>query len=110
MNEPGEVFGWSSMFESGTYTASGICATNLTVVRIAKDKINKILNEHPDAGVRILRRLGNVFSKRLSNAYRDLLSTRSTVSGPSIWMNEDIEQRVSEKPFFEVPDNWHAHV
>ncbi len=109
MNEPGEVFGWSSMFESGRYTASGICATDLKAVKIERDKINKIFSKHPDAGMKFLRRLGNVFSKRLSNAYRDLLSTRSTVSGPSIWMNDNIIPSVPEAPFFEVPDNWQAY-
>ena len=110
MNGPGEIFGWSSMFESGRYTASGICATDLKVIKIQRDKINKIFSEHPDAGIKILRRLGTVFSTRLSNAYRDLLSARSADSGPSVWMNDDVITSLPVKPFFELPDSWHAHV
>ncbi len=110
MNGPGEIFGWSSMFESGRYTASGICATDLKVIKIQRDKINRIFSEHPDAGMKILRRLGTVFSTRLSNAYRDLLSARSADYGPAVWMNDDAMTSLPEKPFFEVPDNWHAHV
>ncbi len=102
INEPGEIFGWSSMFESGRYTASSICATNLKVVKINKDKLNKILNEHPNAGIRILRRLGSVSSKRLSNAYHDLLSAQSTVLGPSIWLNDNNIPSVPEESVFEV--------
>ncbi|MBC2714457.1 MAG: cyclic nucleotide-binding domain-containing protein [Desulfobacteraceae bacterium] len=110
LNDPGEVFGWSSMFESGRYTATGICATDLKVVKIERNRINKIFSIHPDAGIKILRRLGTVFSNRLSNAYRDLLSARSSVSGPAIWMNENIISNAPEEPFFDVPDNWHAQV
>jgi len=108
MNEPGEVFGWSSMFESGRYTAAGICATDLKAVKIERDKINKIFSNHPDAGIKVLRRLGNVFSKRLSNAYRDLLSVTSTASGSAIWMNENVISNAPEESFSDVPDRWHA--
>jgi len=110
MNGPGEIFGWSSMFESGRYTASGICATDIKIIKIQRDKINKIFSEHSDAGMKILRRLGTVFSSRLSSAYRDLLSARSADSGPSVWMNDDVITSLPVKPFFEVPDNWQAHV
>jgi CRP/FNR family cyclic AMP-dependent transcriptional regulator len=109
MNEPGAIFGWSSMFESGQYTASGICATDLKVIKIQRDKINKIFSEHPDAGMKILRRLGTVFSTRLSNAYRDLLSARSADSVPSVWMHENVIVNPPAEPFFEAPENWHAH-
>lgn len=74
LTEHGEVFGWSSMFESVNYTASAVCATDSTVVEIQKDKINKIFQAHPAAGLKVLMRMGRVFSSRLSNAYSDLLS------------------------------------
>jgi CRP-like cAMP-binding protein len=83
LTESGNVFGWSSMLEHGKYTASGICATDLRAVKIEKDKLNKILKNHPDVGFKVLQRLAEVISKRLSNAYRDLLSARSTDSTPS---------------------------
>jgi len=108
MNEPGDVFGWSSMFESGRYTAAGICATDLKTVKIEKIKINKIFSKHPDAGIKVLRRLGSVFSKRLSNAYLDLLSVRSTASDPGIWMHENVISNAPEESVSDVPDRWHA--
>ena len=76
LTEPGEVFGWSSMVDPGLYTASGVCSSDLKVVRIKKEKLYKLFDLHPDVGFKILKRLGSVFSKRLSNAYRDLLSAR----------------------------------
>lgn len=83
LSEPGDVFGWSSMLENGKYTASGICATDLKVVKIEKDKLNRIFKNRPEAGFKMLQRLAGVISRRLSNAYRDLLSARSTDTTPS---------------------------
>jgi CRP-like cAMP-binding protein len=83
LSEPGDVFGWSSMLENGKYTASGICATDLKVVKIEKDKLNRIFQNHPEVGFKVLQRLAGVISRRLSNAYRDLLSARSTDTTPS---------------------------
>ena len=83
LTEPGEVFGWSSMLENGKYTASGICATDLKLVKIEKDKLIRIFQNRPEVGFKVLQRLAGVISRRLSNAYRDLLSSRSTDTTPS---------------------------
>ncbi len=83
LSEPGDVFGWSSMLENGKYTASGICATDLKVVKIEKDKLNRIFQNRPEVGFKVLQRLAGVISRRLSNAYRDLLSARRTDTTPS---------------------------
>ncbi len=83
LSEPGDVFGWSSMLENGKYTASGICATDLKVVKIERDKLNRIFQNRPEVGFKVLQRLAGVISRRLSNAYRDLLSARSTDTTPS---------------------------
>jgi len=83
LSEPGDVFGWSSMLENGKYTASGICAADLKVLKIEKDKLIKIFRNHPEVGFKVLQRLAGVISRRLSNAYRDLLSARSMDTTPS---------------------------
>lgn len=76
LSNPGEVFGWSSMVESGRYTAACVCATNLRAVRIDRGKLNRILSRYPAEGLKILKRLAGVFSKRILNAYGDLLEER----------------------------------
>lgn len=83
LSEQGEVFGWSSMFEAGSYTASGVCATEVKAIKIEREMLDKIFNIHPEAGLKILKRLAGVISSRLSNAYRDLLSSRRIDSTPS---------------------------
>ncbi len=76
LTEPGEIFGVSSMVESGSYTASGVCGTDLKVIKIEMDELEGVFDRHPETGHIILKRLARVISQRLSNAYRDLLSAR----------------------------------
>ncbi len=83
LEEPGQVFGWSIMVESGQYTASGVCATDLKVLKIERDWLDKIFSQYPDAGLQILKRLAAVISQRLTNVYNDLLSARKHDTAPS---------------------------
>jgi len=83
LTNPGDIFGWSCMVESGRYTASGVCATDLKTIEIKREALDKIFNLHPHAGVMVLKRLAGVFSKRISNSYQDLLSARRAETSPS---------------------------
>jgi CRP-like cAMP-binding protein len=83
LDEPGEVFGWSSMFESGQYTSSGVCATDAKVLKIERDALDKVFNLHPDVGLSVLKRLGKVVSGRLTAAYQNLLSAIGEDTTPS---------------------------
>jgi CRP/FNR family cyclic AMP-dependent transcriptional regulator len=83
LDEPGEVFGWSSMVESGRYTSSGVCVTDVKALAIESDDLDKIFNLHPDVGLKVLKRLGNVISRRLTDAYQDLLSSTGADTSPS---------------------------
>jgi len=71
------------MLESGLRTASGVCAADLKVVKIEKEKLDAIFNLHTEVGLTVLKRLAGVISERLSNAYRDLLSARGHDTTPS---------------------------
>ena len=75
LSEPGEVFGWSSLFESGRYTASGICDTDLKVFKIERKELYKILKHNSEDGFIIMRQLAGVIANRLKRAYQDILST-----------------------------------
>jgi CRP/FNR family transcriptional regulator, cyclic AMP receptor protein len=83
LSDPGDIFGWSCMVESGRYTASGVCATDLKVMEIKREALDKIFNLHPHSGIMILKRLAGVFSKRITNSYQDLLSAGRTETSPS---------------------------
>ena len=74
LSNPGEVFGLSGMVEGGAYIASGICATDSKVVKIDRDKLDEIFDQHPDVGLILIKRLGAVLTKKLSRLYRDLFA------------------------------------
>ncbi len=74
LSQPGEVIGWSSMVENGKYTASAVCSSDSQVLRIDRDKLDRIFKQHPEFGLSVLRRIGNVFAKRLTHAYQELQS------------------------------------
>ncbi len=69
LSEPGEVFGWSSIVEKGIYTSTSICRSATSVFSIPKDKVDAIFNQHPNAAVEFYRRLGSIFSKRISKVF-----------------------------------------
>lgn len=86
LKEPGTVFGWSSMAEAGKYTSSGVCVTDLKAVKIEAKKLDNIFKQHPDVGFKILRRLMDIFSDRLLNAYQshlNVLVSQNIKSAPS---------------------------
>lgn len=74
LSNPGEIFGLSGLVESSTYTASGVCATDAKVVRIDRDKLDEIFDQHPHVGLILVKRLGAVLSRKLSRVYRDFFS------------------------------------
>ena len=74
LSDPGEVFGLSGMVGGSNYIASGICATESKVVKIDRDKLDEIFDQHPDVGLILIKRLGAVLTKKLSRLYRDLFA------------------------------------
>jgi CRP-like cAMP-binding protein len=75
LTEPGTVFGWSALVDSGEYTTSGICASDSQVIRIERDDLDKIFNKYPNVGVTVLKRLGSVFAQRIRSSYLNYLSS-----------------------------------
>ncbi len=68
LKQPGEVFGWSSMVEKGFYTTSAVCKAATSVLRISNMNIVDIFNRYPGVAVTFYRRIGSIFSKRISKA------------------------------------------
>jgi CRP-like cAMP-binding protein len=82
LTEPGEVFGWSSMVESGEYSATAVSLTDMKVWRIEREKLEKIFSLHPKDGLIVLKRLAGIIMKRLAYAYKELLSVGVKESAP----------------------------
>lgn len=70
-----ESFGWSGIVPPYHYTASAVCETDCRVLTIPGESFMKLLNENPEAGFAVMRRLTELVSSRLRNSRQALLKT-----------------------------------
>jgi CRP/FNR family transcriptional regulator, cyclic AMP receptor protein len=74
LTEPSDIFGWSSLVENATYTATAIAGTDIHTVKIDTRQLIRVFNANPLFGLTVYRRLCAVFNKRLSSIYHRFLS------------------------------------
>lgn len=73
VNRPGEVFGWSALVAPYVYTATARCAKDTKVIRISRDLIEEVVQEHPAEGLAVLKNLSSIIAGRLRYAYQQLV-------------------------------------
>jgi len=83
LGDPGEAFGWSSLVEFEAYTASAECLVPCRLIKIEKEKVNKLFEGHPSDGVMFYKHLAGVVGQRLINSYNSLLSAQPVEAIPS---------------------------
>jgi len=66
--EKDDLFGWSAVVGSDTYTSSAIAIEDLETLRIRGSDLRKLCVEHPEAGKEILESLANSVSSRWKDA------------------------------------------
>ena len=71
---PGDIIGWSSLVENGTYTASAECLVRVKVLKIEKRQMDEILNQDPASGMSFFKHLAALVGRRLVKSYRATLS------------------------------------
>jgi len=74
LTEQSDVFGWSSLIESGQYTATAVCMADVKVLKIPTGILQRIFDENPEVGSVVYRRLAGIFNKRLTKTYRKFLA------------------------------------
>jgi CRP-like cAMP-binding protein len=79
----GEAFGWSSFVDRSTYTSSAECLAPTKLIRIEKEKLEKIFEKDLASGVIFYKRLAGIIGERLINSYRKLLSAYKEGGPPS---------------------------
>jgi CRP/FNR family transcriptional regulator, cyclic AMP receptor protein len=70
-----ESFGWSGVVAPYHYTATAFCETDCKVLTLPGDKVMKLLEENPEAGFTVMKRLIELVSSRLRNSRQALLKT-----------------------------------
>ncbi|MDJ0781484.1 MAG: cyclic nucleotide-binding domain-containing protein [Desulfosarcinaceae bacterium] len=74
LSDRSDIFGWSSLIEHATYTATAVANTNVQAIRIDSRKMNRLFDSHSKFGLTVYRRLAAVFNKRLASIYARYLS------------------------------------
>ncbi|OPY81243.1 MAG: transcriptional activator FtrB [Syntrophorhabdus sp. PtaU1.Bin153] len=73
VNRSGEVFGWSALVAPYVYTATARCVKDTRVIKISRDLIEEVIQEHPAEGLAVLKNLTAIIAGRLRYAYQQLV-------------------------------------
>jgi len=79
----GEAFGWSSLVDRSTYTASAECLAPTKLIKIEKEGLNIVFKKDPVSGLIFFKRLAELIGDRLINSYTMLLSAYKEEGPPS---------------------------
>lgn len=72
VSRPGEAFGWSSLVDRDTYSASATCITQTKLLRADRDEFQKILERDATKGLVFFKRLAGALGERLIRSYSAL--------------------------------------
>ena len=91
VDHAGEAFGWSSLAELDSYSASAKCMEATTLQRIERQKIQQILENDPANGLIFFKRLTGIIGNRLLWSYKMLTaSARAEIS--STFGSEQVQE------------------
>ncbi len=83
VSRPGEVFGWSSLFDRDAYSATAEALTETRLVKMPGDKVRAILEKHPESAMRFYRRLCKTLGHRLIKSYEAITSVSHAMTAES---------------------------
>lgn len=69
----GDMFGWSSVLGSHTYTSGAMCAKDGKLLRIKGNDLKKLCQERPQTGILIIERIASLIARRLTNTQEQVV-------------------------------------
>lgn len=75
LGKPGQLVGWSGMIEGAHYTATGICLEDTQLLALNGKQFVDLLEQHPETGFAVMRRISFVISERMRNLQSVVLKT-----------------------------------
>ncbi len=100
ISTPGEVFGWSSLVQRKTYTATAKCIESTLVLKFDQNDFHKMLQTHPKCSIIFYKNLSKALGKRLlANYYlRSIQKAEKKRDDYNVW------EAKNYLPVAEVPD------
>jgi len=74
VRNPGDCFGWSSLVDRETYTASAECIAHTKLTKIRSDALAHIFEHDTASGMVFYKKLARMIGNRLANCYKLLPS------------------------------------
>ncbi|MFO8010808.1 MAG: cyclic nucleotide-binding domain-containing protein [Dehalococcoidia bacterium] len=68
-----EIFGWSALMDSKTYTVTARCLENTEVIEIDGRKLLEILDSDHESGYMFMRDLASIIDRRLTSTSEYLM-------------------------------------
>ncbi len=65
ITDSGNMFGWSAIVEPNKYKAKAECTKESKVLQIDGDRLMRLFENHPAAGLLVMKRLAGIISARL---------------------------------------------
>lgn len=63
----GDIFGWSSLIEPYIYRSGAYASTDARLAKVDGLLFRELMDDHPDVGYRIMRRIAGIVASRLDN-------------------------------------------
>ena len=96
VSHAGESFGWSSLIERETYTASAECMSPTKLLIFDQKKVLRILEEDPANGLVFFKRLADILGNRLLHSYKMISSAAQIDVSPSFGTGQVVATTVSD--------------
>ena len=70
VQNPGDMFGWSSLMDRNIYSATAVCTKLSEVIRFDRDKLLDLLYRNPGRGLFFFKKMTESIGKRLLDTYQ----------------------------------------
>ena len=75
VSNAGEAFGWSSLIDRDSFSASAVCMTQTKLLKIDRNKLKNILEKDTANSFILFKRLAEILGNRLLQSYTIISST-----------------------------------
>ena len=96
ISRPGEAFGWSSLIDREVYSASAECREPTRLLKMDKEKFQKILEKDPGNGFVFFKRLAGMLGNRLVQSYKQITGASVAGTCPSFGTGQTLRSAVAE--------------